>query len=199
MARPHITLVRHGETEWSRSGRHTGRTDIPLTSMGRRQAVELGEMLHGRSFDAVFISPLSRASQTCELAGLGGLAEPWDDLREWDYGEYEGRRTVDVRQTDPTWTVWTHVIHGGESLAQVAARADRVIETLVNHDGDVAVFAHGHVLRVLGARWCGLEAVAGRVLALATASISELGFEREIRVIRSWNQLCHLRGTEPPD
>jgi probable phosphoglycerate mutase len=155
-------------------------------------------MLQGHSFDAVFTSPLSRASETCRLAGLGEDAEPWHDLREWDYGDYEGRRTVDIRQTEPTWTIWTHTIHGGESLTQISTRADRVVEALAGRSGEVAVFAHGHVLRVIGARWCGLDAGTGRALALATASISELGVERETPVIRSWNQLCHLRGTEPP-
>lgn len=187
--RPHeVVLVRHGETEWSRTGRHTGRTDVPLTDAGREQARATASRLAGRSFERVLTSPLQRAAETCRLAGLGGSAETVDDLREWDYGEYEGRTTPEIREEVENWTVWAGPLPGGESAADVGARADRVLEALRGVEGDVALVAHGHMLRVLGARWLGLPPEGGRLLALSTAALCVLGWERETRVLRSWNE-----------
>ena len=187
--RPHeVVLVRHGETEWSRTGRHTGRTDVPLTDAGREQARATASRLAGRSFERVLTSPLQRAAETCRLAGLGGSAETVDDLREWDYGEYEGRTTPEIRKEVEDWTVWAGPLPGGESVADVGARADRVLESLRGVEGDVALVAHGHMLRVLGARWVGLPPEGGRMLALSTAALCVLGWERETRVLRSWNE-----------
>jgi len=187
--RPHeVVLVRHGETEWSRTGRHTGRTDVPLTDAGREQARATASRLAGRSFERVLTSPLQRAAETCRLAGLGGSAETVDDLREWDYGEYEGRTTPEIREEVENWTVWAGPLPGGESAADVGARADRVLESLRGVEGDVALVAHGHMLRVLGARWLGLPPEGGRLLALSTAALCVLGWERETRVLRSWNE-----------
>ena len=188
--RPEIVLVRHGETEWSRSGRHTGRTDVPLSERGRRQAEMLGRFLRGRRFARVLTSPLRRAAQTCRLAGYGQLAEVCDDLREWDYGAYEGRTTADIRAEVPGWTVWSHPVPGGETAEQVGARADRVIALARAADGDVALFGHGHALRVLAVRWCGLAPRDGRILALDPATVCVLGHEREAPVLRRWNQDC---------
>ena len=185
---PEVVLVRHGETEWSRDGRHTGRTDVELTEQGRRDAEALGALLAGRRFALVLTSPLSRASETARLAGFGAVAEPSDDLVEWDYGEYEGRRTVEIRVERSGWTLWRDGVPGGESAADVGARADRVIARLRGLDGAAAVFAHGHLLRVLTARWLGLDPAAGRYLALDTATLSELGYERETPVVRLWNR-----------
>jgi probable phosphoglycerate mutase len=185
-----IVLVRHGETEWAKLGRHTGRTDIPLTDDGRAQAELAGRRLAGRDFALVLTSPLGRASDTCRLAGLAGVAERDDDLLEWDYGEYEGRRTVDIRVDRPGWTLWDDGVPGGETASEVAARVDRVIDRAVAADGDVALFAHGHVLRVLGARWLGLDPTGGRLFALSPATLSVLGYERETRVFLRWNDAC---------
>jgi broad specificity phosphatase PhoE len=187
-----LVLVRHGETEWARTGRHTGRTDIPLTALGRRQATVLGDRLRGRRFVAVITSPLSRAADTCRLAGLGDRAEPCDDLMEWDYGAYEGRRTADIRADVPGWTIWRDGVPGGEQATEVAARADRIIDKSLATGGEVVLFAHGHFLRVLAARWLGLPPEAGRLLALAPATISVLSYEREQSVIVRWNDRCHL-------
>ena len=184
---PEVVLVRHGETEWSRAGRHTGRTDVPLTAQGRRDAKALGAVLRQRRFALVLTSPLQRSADTCRLAGLGDVAVVRDELREWDYGEYEGLKTVDIRRERPRWSVWADDIPGGESLTDVAERADRVVPELRSSEGDAAVFAHGHLLRVLAARWLGLEPAAGRLLALDVATISVLGYERETAVLRSWN------------
>jgi probable phosphoglycerate mutase len=184
---PEVVLVRHGETEWTRSGQHTGRTDIPLTEAGRRAARAVGAALEGRRFALVLTSPLSRAAETCRLAGLGASAEERDELREWDYGAYEGRRTVDIRKERPGWSLWRDGVPGGESAADVGARADRVIAELRSVAGDAAVFGHGHALRVLAARWVGLEPEAGRLFALDPATISVLGWERETEVVRVWN------------
>ncbi len=181
-----IYLVRHGETEWSRSGQHTGRTDIPLTAEGRRQAEALGRSLDGRSL-AVWTSPLSRARETCRLAGFGDAAAVDDDLREWDYGVYEGRTTLDIRRETPDWSVWLSPIEGGESLEQVAGRARRAIDRAAAAGSDAALFAHGHILRILAACWIGMPPIAGRFLALDTATVSVLGYERQTRVIRRWN------------
>ena len=180
--------MRHGQTEWSLSGQHTGTTDIPLTEQGRRHAEALGARLAGWRFDRVLSSPLARALDTCRLAGMGDRAEVTDDLREWDYGEYEGRRTVDIREERPGWGLWVDGVPGGETVDEVGRRADRVIETARHAGGDVALFAHGHILRVLAARWVGLPPDHGRLLALSTASISVLGWERETAVVERWNE-----------
>jgi len=195
-ARNDIVLVRHGQTEWSRAGKHTGRTDVALTDLGRRQADALGGMLGGAAYAAVFASPLMRAWETMERAGYtAGIAV--DDLVEWDYGQYEGRRTVDIRSEIPDWSVWTHRIDGGESLADVGERSDRAIALATAIDGPVAIFAHGHVLRILAARWLGLPAAGGRHLLLDTATVSTLGWDRDQRALRNWNQACHLRSMDP--
>ena len=183
-----VVLVRHGETEWSVSGQHTGTTDIPLTDQGHRHAEALGARLSGWQFSRVLTSPLSRARETCRLAGLGDEAEVTEDLREWDYGEYEGRRTVDIREERPRWDLWRDGAPGGEAVEEVGRRADRVIDIALSTAGDTALFAHGHVLRVIGARWVGLPPDHGRLLALSTASISVLGWERETQVIERWNE-----------
>jgi probable phosphoglycerate mutase len=187
MAGHRVVLVRHGQTEWSASGRHTGRTDVPLDDAGRRNAETLRARLAGWTFARVLTSPLSRARETCRLAGLGDRAEVVDDLQEWDYGEYEGRRTVDIREERPGWDLWAEGVPGGETVEQVGARADRVIAAARDAGGDVALFAHGHVLRVLGARWVDLPPVQGSRLALATGAVCVLGWERERAVLEYWN------------
>ncbi|HUK95676.1 MAG TPA: histidine phosphatase family protein [Gaiellaceae bacterium] len=183
-----VVLVRHGETEWSREGRHTGRTDIPLTEAGRQEAQAVGAALARHRFALVLTSPLARAAETCRLAGLGDAAEERDDLREWDYGAYEGRTTDEIRAERPGWSLWADGAPDGETAAEVGERADRVIAELRSVGGDVAVFAHGHLLRVVAARWLGLEPDAGRLFALDPATISILGYEREAPVIRLWNE-----------
>jgi broad specificity phosphatase PhoE len=183
-----VVLVRHGETEWSRARKHTGRTDVPPTEEGCRQAVALARYLGTRRFALVLTSPLSRAKDTCRLAGLGDVALERADLMEWDYGTYEGRTTAEIREERPGWTLWFDGVPGGETAADVGARADRVIAELRAAEGDAAVFAHGHLLRVLAARWLGLEPADGRLFALDTATISVLGHERETAVIRLWNR-----------
>jgi broad specificity phosphatase PhoE len=189
---PKVVLARHGETEWSATGKHTSVTDVPLNEVGRRAAERLGERLAGREFALVLTSPRARARETCELAGFGAAAQVDDDLVEFDYGEYEGRTTPEIREEVPGWSVWRDGSPGGETAEQVGARADRVIERALAAGGDVALFAHGHLLRVLGARWIGLPAVAGGNLALSTGSLCELGFERERRAIWVWNDTSHL-------
>jgi len=184
---PEVVLVRHGETEWTLSGRHTGHTDIPLTDRGREEARALAAELAGRRFALVLTSPLARAAETCRLAGLGEHACERDELKEWDYGAYEGRTTLDIRREQPGWTLWHDGVPAGETAAQLATRVDRVIVELRSAAGDAAVFAHGHVLRVLAARWLGLEPAAGRFFALDPATISILGYEREAPVVRAWN------------
>jgi len=182
-----VFLVRHGETEWSRAGRHTGRTDVPLSDQGRRRAEAIGRWL-GRRPLVVYTSPLSRARETCHLAGYAAAAQVEPDLREWDYGVYEGRTTEEIRHAQPDWSVWLSPIVDGESLDQLADRARKVLSRVLSAaPGDVALFAHGHILRVLAACWLGLPPIMGRSLALDTASISVLGYEREARVIRLWN------------
>jgi broad specificity phosphatase PhoE len=182
-----VVLVRHGETEWSRSGQHTGTTDLPLLPDGEAQARAVAPRLAGREFALVLSSPMQRARRTAELAGFGDRAEVDDDLRERNYGEYEGRTTKDIRKERPGWDVWRDDCPGGETLEQLAARADRVIERALAADGDTLVFAHSHLLRTLGARWIGLAPDGGGKLVLSTATLSTLGFERERRVLRGWN------------
>ncbi len=187
-----IWLVRHGETEWSLSGAHTSTTDIPLTEHGRQRAVELREYLDGKKFAAVFVSPMQRARETCEIAGYGDVAQVEPGLMEWNYGESEGKTTKEMREEyGPGWSVWSSEIVGGEAVEHVGERADGVIAKAVAAAGDggaVALFAHAHILRILAARWIGLPAVGGRLFALGTGSVSVLGFERETRVVVKWNR-----------
>jgi broad specificity phosphatase PhoE len=186
-----VFLVRHGETEWSRAGRHTGRTDLPLTDAGRRAAEDLGRFLDGRQLQ-VWSSPLQRARDTALLAGYP-TAQIDEDLYEWDYGVYEGRTTLDIREETPNWSVWLSSIEEGESIDDVAVRARRVIDRVTAiAPNDVALFAHGHVLRILAACWIGMPPLTGRLLALDTATVSVLGYERQTRVIRRWNASASL-------
>lgn len=182
-----VVLVRHGETEWSRDGRHTGRTDVPLTDVGRAQAERLEDALGEWRTPRVLASPLSRALDTCRLAGLGDRAEVSVALLEWDYGEYEGITTKEIRASRPGWFLWRDGCPGGETADQVGARVDPLIAELKAEEGDAALFAHGHLLRVLTARWLGLPPQDGALFALGTATLSVLGFERETAVIRRWN------------
>jgi probable phosphoglycerate mutase len=192
MPSPELWLVRHGDTAWSLTGQHTGRTDVPLTPGGVLQAAMLGRRLRARRFARVLTSPLARARETCRLAGQGGMAEVDADLAEWDYGALEGRTAADIRREVPGWTIWTGAVPGGETLQQVGARVDRVLARVRAASGDVVLFAHGHVLRILAARWIGLSPADGRVLGLDTASLGVLGHERDQPVIRSWNDCHHL-------
>lgn len=182
-----VVLVRHGETEWSRDLRHTGHTDIPLTERGRDEARLLRDALSEWRFARVLSSPLSRAVETCELAGLGEAAEITPDLLEWDYGEYEGITTKQIREERPGWYLWRDGCPGGETAGEVGARLDPVVESLRTAETDVALFAHGHTLRVLTARWLGLPPEDGALFALSTGTLSVLGYERETAVIRRWN------------
>jgi probable phosphoglycerate mutase len=186
-----LVLVRHGETKWSITGQHTGRTDIPLTEHGREEARVVGKALAGRTFAWVLSSPLSRALETCRLAGRGDDVETTEDLLEWDYGQYEGLTTADIRAKNPRWSLWMDGVPGGEAATDVAARADRVIEEAREQEGDVLLFAHGHLLRVLTARWLGLGPSEGRLFALDPATLSTLGYERETAVIVHWNVSAH--------
>jgi broad specificity phosphatase PhoE len=181
-----VFLVRHGETEWNLTLQHTSVTDIPLTDEGREKANELGERLRGREFALVLTSPLERSAETARLAGFPE-AEPTDDLKEWNYGEYEGRTTAEIREQMPGWTIWSGGAPGGETADEVATRADRVIKRARETNGDVLLFSHGHFLRVLAARWIDLEPQGGRLFALGNASISVLGYERETPVLERWN------------
>jgi probable phosphoglycerate mutase len=191
-----MVLARHGETEWSRDRKHTGRTDIPLTETGRHEAGLLRETLAGRRFARVLSSPLSRALETSRLAGLGDGAELTDDLCEWDYGDYEGITTAEIREGRPGWYLWRDGCPGGETAADVGRRVDQVIASLDGLEGDAALFAHGHVLRVLTARWLGLGPEAGALFKLDTGTLSALGYERETRVITRWN--LPVTGSGPP-
>jgi broad specificity phosphatase PhoE len=182
-----IVLVRHGETEWSKSGQHTSRTDLSLIEEGRQRAAALRSELTGWSFSVVLSSPLKRARETCELAGFGDRAELDDDLREWGYGEYEGLTTPEIRAENPGWDLWTDGCPGGEMPEQVAARADRVLIRLKAAEGDAVVFAHGHILRVLAARWLQMGPEAGARFILSAGALSVLGYERETEVLRRWN------------
>lgn len=182
-----IVVVRHGETEWSTAGRHTSRTDLPLTENGRERARQLGEQLAGRGFALVLCSPLLRARETCELAGFGEAAVICKDLHEWDYGEYEGMTTPQIREANPSWNLWRDGCPGGEFPWQVKERADGALERLRGADGDAVAFAHGHILRVVTARWLGMEVVAGARFALAAGSVGVLGYERKTEVLAGWN------------
>jgi len=191
---PAIYLARHGETAWSLTGQHTGLTDLPLTERGERNARRLGERLAGLPFTQVFTSPLQRAARTCELAGFGSVAEVDRDLVEWNYGKYEGLRTPEIRAKHPDWQLFRDGCPGGELPDQVGARADHVVSRVRAIRGDVLIFSSGHLLRVLAARWLGLEAAAGRFFTLVTASVSVLGYENSLSqpVIRLWNDIRHV-------
>jgi broad specificity phosphatase PhoE len=182
-----ILLVRHGETEWSASGQHTSRTDLPLVEAGRDQARALAPALRGRTFTRVLSSPLKRALETCELTGFADLVEPREELHEWDYGEYEGLTTPQIREQWPGWNLWRDGCPGGESPDQVRARADRVLASLGGLDGEVLLFAHGHILRVLSARWLEMPVSAGARLVLSAGALCVLGHERETRALERWN------------
>jgi broad specificity phosphatase PhoE len=182
-----VWLVRHGETEWTKLGRHTGRTDVPLTDVGRAQARALAPALSRHAFALVMTSPLERAAETATLAGFPG-ARTDPDLREWDYGALEGRLTTDIRDEYPDWSIWDGPWPNGETIDHIAARCDRLIAQLRTIEGDALLFAHGHVLRALAARWIGMAPTAGRSLALETATVSRLGWERETPVIELWNE-----------
>ena len=191
---PTVYLARHGETAWSLSGQHTGLTDLPLTERGERNARSLGERLRELNVVKVFTSPLQRAARTCELAGVAAAAEVDRDLVEWDYGDYEGRRTVEIRAQRPDWQLFRDGCPGGESLEQIGARADRVVSRVRALDGDVLLFSSGHFLRVLAARWLGLEASAGCYFLLGTASFSALSYEHDVSepAVRFWNDTRHV-------
>lgn len=191
---PAIYLARHGETLWSISGQHTGLTDLPLTHRGERDAQRLGERLRRLTFAKVFTSPLQRAARTCGLAGFGQVAEVDRDLLEWNYGQYEGRRTVEIHAEHPEWQLFRDGCPGGETPAQIGARADRVVGKVRGSRGDVLLFSSGHFLRVLTARWLGLEPGAGRLFLLSTASLSALGYEHNSSqpVICLWDDTCHV-------
>ena len=187
---PEIWLLRHGATEWARNGRHTGRTDLPLLPEGEAEAQRLAPLLATRGFDAVLVSPRQRARRTCDLAGLGEQAEVCNDLQEWDYGDYEGITTAEIRRTVPDWTVWTHPCPGGETAAEVAARCERLINVCRARLGEerrVALFAHGHILRALAGCWLGLGVAGGALLVLSTGTVSVLGQERQKRALLRWN------------
>jgi len=192
---PMVYLARHGETAWSLSGQHTGRTDLPLTERGERNARQLGERLKGLTFGKIFTSPLQRAIRTCELAGFGAAVEVDADLFEWNYGDYEGRRTAEILAERPDWQLFRDGCPGGESPDQVAARADRVVSRMRAIKGDALLFSSGHFLRVLAARWLGLEPAAGRYFLLSTASLGILAYEHNALaepVIRLWNDTRHV-------
>ena len=191
---PVVYLARHGETAWSLSGQHTGLTDLPLTERGERNALRLAERLKGLTFSRVLSSPLQRAVRTCELAGFGGQAEVDRDLLEWNYGEYEGRRTEEIHAERPDWELFRDGCPNGESPQQVGARADRVVKRTREIQGNVLIFSSGHILRVLTARWLGLEPNAGKYFLLSTASLSALGYEHNFSqpVIQLWNDTHHV-------
>ncbi len=192
--RPEVCLVRHGETEWSRDMLHTGRTDKPLTEKGRKDAELVGIRLSGLTFSTVLTSPLKRALETCQLAGFGDQAQKRDDLMEWDYGDYEGLKLVDIREQKPGWLIWDNGAPGGESVEHVGVRADKIIGELRGEtSGNTLIFAHGHLLRILTARWLGLPPGDGRMFALSTGAICKLSYERDRPVILSWNETFHLR------
>ena len=193
MTTQRLWLVRHGQTEWAALGRHTGRTDVPLTHEGRGQALALRSRLAAAGpFALVVTSPLGRASLTADLAGFGEVVKVEPDLAEWDYGALEGLTTLEIRAALPEWTIWTGPWPAGESIDDVAIRADHVLDRARAAPGDVLLFSHGHLLRVLAARWVGLDASFGRLFSLSTGTLSVLGWDRETRVIETWNEACHL-------
>ena len=191
---PALYLARHGETAWSLSGQHTGLTDLPLTEHGERNARQLGERLRGLKFAKVFTSPLQRAAKTCELAGFGAVAEADPDLVEWNYGEYEGLRSTEILAKRPGWLIFRDGCPGGESPEQIAARADRVVKRVRAVGDDVLIFSSGHFLRILAARWLGLEPMAGKYVLLGTTSLSTLSYEHELSqpAIQLWNDTRHV-------
>lgn len=189
---PTVYLARHGETAWSVTGQHTGLTDLPLTEHGERNARHLGERLRGLKFAKVFTSPLQRATRTCELAGFKSAAEVDRDLVEWNYGDYEGLRTVEILKARPGWQLFRDGCPGGESPEQAGARADRIVNRVRAIQGDALIFSSGHFLRVFAARWLGLEPAGGKFFLLNTASLSALGYERNQPVIRLWNDMRHV-------
>jgi broad specificity phosphatase PhoE len=182
-----LWLIRHGETQWSLSGAHTGRTDLPLTAAGEQKAWGVRAKLEGCSFALVLTSPMQRARRTCEIAGYGDVAQIEPNLLEWNYGDYEGRTTAEIQRERPGWSLFRDGVPNGESIAQVADRARAVIERALSVDGDVAMFAHGHILRIMAACWLGLPPEDARLFALSTASVSTLGYEHETRVLTRWN------------
>ena len=182
-----IYLIRHGETEWAKNGRHTGRTDIPLTDAGREQAGFLLPIFEEAKFARISSSPLKRAQETASIAGLGSRLETENDLMEWDYGDYEGLTTSQIHEQVPGWSVWTHSCPNGETLDQVTQRVDRVVAKIRSSEGNVAIFSHGHFLRVLVSRWIGLPGSYGSRFLLGTSTLSILGYENELPVIRTWN------------
>jgi broad specificity phosphatase PhoE len=192
MAPRQIFLIRHGETEWSLSGQHTGTTDIPLTKKGEKEAHLLGKRLKTYSFEHVLTSPLRRAQQTCEIADLSQQAEIDPDLAEWNYGAYEGLTTSEIWKTEPDWNIFLKGAPGGESLAAISSRIHRVLERLTECKGDIAIFSHGHFLRALATRWLNLPIREGKGLLLSPASLSILGFERQNPVLALWNDVSHL-------
>jgi probable phosphoglycerate mutase len=183
-----LWLIRHGETEWSLSGAHTSRTNIPLTERGKERAAKIRDYLAQRKFSLVLTSPLLRARETCRIAGYADAAQIEENLREWDYGIFEGRTTADIRKDQHDWSIWDSPVPEGEPVEHVAARAQKVIDRALQAGGDVALFAHAHILRILAATWLGLEPRGGRLFALGTGSVSTLGYERENRVISTWNR-----------
>lgn len=193
-ALPAVTLARHGETEWSLSGQHTGLTDLPLTGRGERNARNLGDRLKGRTFTRVLTSPLQRATRTCELAGFAATAAVDADLVEWNYGRYEGLRTAEILAQRPGWQLFRDGCPGGESPEQAAQRADRVVARARAAAGDVLIFSSGHILRMVAARWLGLGPAGGALFLLGTASLSELGYEHNVSepVVRIWNDMTHV-------
>jgi probable phosphoglycerate mutase len=196
MSLPTIHLARHGETAWSLTGQHTGLTDLPLTPRGEENARRLGQRLRPLPFTAIFTSPLQRARRTCALAGYAEVAQVDPDLVEWNYGAYEGLRTDDIHRRNPTWNIFQDGAPGGESVADVTARADRVVARLRALDANILLFSSGHFLRALAARWLGLPLTTGQYLALDTAALSALGYDRtpDRPVIRLWNDTCHATG-----
>jgi probable phosphoglycerate mutase len=182
-----LWLVRHGETEWSLSGQHTGRTDLPLTPVGEQQARDIGRLLRGQRFGVVLTSSLLRARETCRLAGYGDNAVVDPNPQEWDYGDYEGRTTAEIQEQRPAWSLWSDGVPGGESIQQVATRGQAVIHRVLAGSGDALLFAHGHILRIVACRWLGLPPQDGRLFALATAALTTLGYEHETRVITRLN------------
>lgn len=188
-----IYLIRHGETDWSLSGRHTGRTDIPLTEQGQIQAKQLADYLKGLGVQKVFSSPSQRAKETCRLAGFLSHAIVDEELHEWDYGDYEGMTTAEIRKTAPLWTIFKQGAPGGESIGDMGQRVNQVMGRLRSIPGDVLIFSSGHFLRSLAARWLGMPVPFGEHLVLSPASISILGFEKEVPALLAWNQILYSR------